>query len=71
MEEDETFIDYTPVQPRGTSPDFENLPSAITIDEIIAEQRVGNFCQTVLANMNNYSSLYEDEDGVVRSRPRL
>ena len=71
MEEDDMFIDHTPAQPTGTSPEFEKLPSAITIDEIIEEQRVDNFCQTVLANMGKYSAFYEDEDGVVRRRPRL
>lgn len=71
MEEDDMFIDLTPAHPSGTSPEFENLPTAITIDEIIAEQRVDNFCQTVLANLGKYSAYFEDEDGVVRRRARL
>ena len=69
MEEDDMFIDYTPAFPSNiSSPEYEGLPSAISIDEIVAEQKVDSFCQTALANAGKFTSFFEDEDGVLRRR---
>ena len=69
MEEDDMFIDYTPAFPSNiSSPEYEGLPSAISIDEIVAEQRVDSFCQTALANAGKFTSFFEDEDGILRRR---
>ena len=68
MEDDDMFIDHRPDHSPTTSREFEELPSALTTEEIVREQQVDSFCQTVLAKHSKYSSFFEDGDGVLRRR---
>ena len=52
----------------GSEMCIRDRPSAISIDEIVAEQRVDSFCQTALANAGKFTSFFEDEDGILRRR---
>ena len=68
MEIDDMFIDYDPGLVRKTATEFDALPAALTVEEIIREQRTDDFCQTVLARQHKDSHFFEDEAGVLRKR---
>ena len=52
------------------APQQDDLPAPLTIEEIAEEQRVDDFCQTVLARQSESrdSAFFEDHHGVLRRR---
>ena len=52
------------------APPQDNLPAPLTIEDIAEEQRVDDFCQTVLARQSDScdSAFFEDQQGVLKRR---
>ena len=52
------------------APPQDDLPAPLTIEEIAVEQRVDDFCQTVLARQSESrdSAFFEDHQGVLKRR---
>ena len=53
------YIDHTPAMPTSCSNEFNALPTALTADESLEEQKVEDFCQTILAIAGKNSVLFE------------
>ena len=51
-------------------PVIDSLPLPLTIDEIREEQRLDDFCQTIIARQcKSDSAFFEDSDGLLKRRP--
>ena len=51
-------------------PVVDSLPLPLTLDEIRSEQRLDDFCQTILARQEKRdSAFFEDSDGILKRRP--
>ena len=54
----------------SVAPPQDDLPAPLTIEKIAEEQRVDDFCQTVLARQSESrdSAFFEDHQGVLKRR---
>ena len=51
-------------------PVVDSLPLPLTLDEIRSEQRLDDFCQTIVARQDKRdSAFFEDSDGILKRRP--
>ena len=64
---EETEVDASDPQ---VAPPQDDLPAPLTIEEIAEEERVDDFCQTVLARQSESkdSAFFEDHHGVLKRR---
>ena len=69
MEMDDLFVDELPIEQQAPkSPSYDNLPSPISLDEILLEQQTDAFCQNIAARLDEKSTYFHDGQGILRRR---